>query len=216
MAGIQPPTLSFAERDRRWQRTRDLMRQHDLEGLLIAGFRTPKCSRAMPATITTRAASFSRWKATRSSSPGRICACCARCGRRARPEALDRGYARRDQRRGRRRDRRREKFDDAKLGVVGLTSQAPTETWGGIPATFWAQFSTALPKASFADISEEFSYMMLVKSQEELAQVRYAAKAAESACKAVAEVAGPGVGEEVSWPRRRPRCCASASACAIR
>ena len=41
-------------------------------------------------------------------------------------------------------------LDEAKLGVVGLTSQAPTETWGGIPATFWAQFSTALPKASAA------------------------------------------------------------------
>ena len=68
--------------------------------------------------------------------------------------------------------------------MVGLTSQAPTETWGGIPATFWAQFSTALPQASFEDISEEFSYMMLVKSKEELAQVRYAAKAAEAACKA--------------------------------
>ena len=38
---------------------------------------------------------------------------------------------------------------------------------------------------------------MLVKSEEELAQVRYAAQAAEAACKAVAEVAGPGVGEEV-------------------
>jgi Xaa-Pro aminopeptidase len=38
--------------------------------------------------------------------------------------------------------------------------------------------------------------MMLVKSAEELAQVRYAAAAAEAACKVVAEVAGPGVGED--------------------
>jgi Xaa-Pro aminopeptidase len=38
---------------------------------------------------------------------------------------------------------------------------------------------------------------MLVKSDEELAQVRYAAQAAEAACKVVAEVTAPGVGEEV-------------------
>ena len=38
---------------------------------------------------------------------------------------------------------------------------------------------------------------MLVKSDEELAQVRYAARAAEAACKVIVEVAAPGVGEEV-------------------
>ena len=53
---------------------------------------------------------------------------------------------------------------EGKLGVVGLTSQAPTEVYGGIPATFWAQFVAALPDASFEDISEEFSHLMLVKS----------------------------------------------------
>ena len=81
MARVQPPTLSFAERDRRWQRTRDLMRQRGLDGLLIAGFRTREMYEAMSATITTKAASSSRWKAIRSSSPGRICAYCAHSGR---------------------------------------------------------------------------------------------------------------------------------------
>ena len=38
---------------------------------------------------------------------------------------------------------------------------------------------------------------MLVKSEEELAQVRYAAHAAEAACKVIAEVTAPGIGEEV-------------------
>jgi Xaa-Pro dipeptidase len=38
---------------------------------------------------------------------------------------------------------------------------------------------------------------MLVKSDEEMAQVRYAARAAEAACRVIAEVAAPGVGEEV-------------------
>ena len=38
--GVQPPTLSFAERDRRWARVRELMRERGLDGLLIAGFRS--------------------------------------------------------------------------------------------------------------------------------------------------------------------------------
>jgi Xaa-Pro aminopeptidase len=37
---------------------------------------------------------------------------------------------------------------------------------------------------------------MLVKSAEEIAQIRYAAQAAEDGCKAMIEVAGEGVGEE--------------------
>ena len=86
---------------------------------------------------------------------------------------------------------------ESSLGVVGLSSQAPTEIYGAIPANFWSELTTAMPKARWVDISEEFSHLMLVKSDEELAQVRYAARAAEAACKAIIEVAAPGVGEEV-------------------
>ena len=39
MPHMQPPTLSLAERDRRWARVRQLMRERGLEGLLVAGFR---------------------------------------------------------------------------------------------------------------------------------------------------------------------------------
>jgi Xaa-Pro aminopeptidase len=85
----------------------------------------------------------------------------------------------------------------ASLGVVGLKSQAPTEIYGAIPANFWIELTAALPQARWQDISEEFSHLMLVKSDEELAQVRYAAAAAEAACRVIVEVAAPGVGEEV-------------------
>src|ERR1700685_3810557 len=86
---------------------------------------------------------------------------------------------------------------EGSLGVVGLSSQAPTEIYGAIPANFWMELTAALPKAHWQDISEECSHLMLRKSDEELAQVRYAARAAEAACKVIAEVAAPGVGEEV-------------------
>jgi Xaa-Pro dipeptidase len=84
-----------------------------------------------------------------------------------------------------------------RLGVVGLASSAPTELHGAIPATWWREFTDALKGVAFDDLSEEFSHLMLVKSAEELAQVRYAAAAAESACRVIAEVAEPGIGEEV-------------------
>ena len=37
---MQPPILSLAERDRRWARVRDLMRERGFDGLLVAGFRS--------------------------------------------------------------------------------------------------------------------------------------------------------------------------------
>jgi Xaa-Pro aminopeptidase len=92
---------------------------------------------------------------------------------------------------------REKRLAEASLGVVGLASQAPTEIYGAIPASFWGELTAALPRARWQDISEEFSHLMLSKSEEELAQVRYAARAAEAACKVIVEVAAPGVGEEV-------------------
>jgi Xaa-Pro aminopeptidase len=92
---------------------------------------------------------------------------------------------------------REKRLAEASLGVVGLASQAPTEIYGAIPASFWGELTAALPKARWQDISEELSHLMLIKSEEELAQVRYAARAAEAACKVIVEIAAPGVGEEV-------------------
>jgi Xaa-Pro aminopeptidase len=92
---------------------------------------------------------------------------------------------------------REKRLAEASLGVVGLASQAPTEIYGAIPASFWGELTAALPEARWQDISEELSHLMLIKSEEELAQVRYAARAAEAACKVIVEIAAPGVGEEV-------------------
>jgi Xaa-Pro aminopeptidase len=85
---------------------------------------------------------------------------------------------------------------EARMGIVGLRSIAPTEQYGSIPAAFWMDFTQGLPKLQARDFSEEFSHLMLVKGEEELAQMRYAARAAEAACQVIAELAAPGVGEE--------------------
>ena len=198
MTHPQPPVLSFAERDRRWARVRTLMRERALEGLLVAGFRAREMYETYisddynegcvifplegdPVIITWAHLRVmrARWSAERGAklwvADYRVATSGAGVA-----EVL-----------------REKHLAEASLGVVGLASQAPTEIYGAIPASFWGELTAALPRARWQDISEEFSHLMLSKSEEELAQVRYAARAAEAACKVIVEVAAPGVGEEV-------------------
>ena len=195
---MQPPTLSLAERDRRWASVRKLMREHGFDGLLVAGFRSREMYETYisddynegcvifpldgdPVVITWAYLRVmrARWSQERGATLWVDDYRVATSGTGV-AEVL-----------------REKRLAESSLGVVGLSSQAPTEIYGAIPANFWMELTAALPKARWQDISEEFSHLMLVKSDEELAQVRYAARAAEAACKVIAEVAAPGVGEEV-------------------
>jgi Xaa-Pro dipeptidase len=195
---MQPPILSHAERNRRWGRVRQLMRERGLDGLLVAGFRSREMYETYisddynegclvfplegdPVVITWAYLRVmrARWSQERGTKlwvdDYRVATSGTAVG-----EVFH-----------------EKKLAEASLGVVGLSSQAPTEIYGAIPANFWMELTAALPKARWEDISEEFSHLMLVKSDEELAQIRYAARAAEAACKVIAEVTAPGVGEEV-------------------
>src|SRR5215831_20095746 len=195
---MQPPTLSLAERDRRWARVRSLMRERRFDGLLVAGFRSREMYETYisddynegcvifplegdPVVITWAHLRVmrARWSEQRGAKLWVADYRVATTGA---------GVA----------DVLREKrLAQSSLGVVGLSSQAPTEIYGAIPANFWMELTAALPKARWEDISEEFSHLMLVKSDEELAQVRYAALAAEAGCRVLVDVAAPGIGEEV-------------------
>ncbi len=194
----QPPILSLAERDRRWERVRGLMRERGFEGLLLAGFRAremyetyisddytegcvifPLAGDPVVITWAHLRVMRARWSQERGAAlwvaDYRVATSGVGVAEVLREKHLAQGN----------------------LGVVGLRSQAPTEIYGAIPANFWAELTAELPDARWQDISEEFSHLMLVKSEEELAQVRYAARAAEAACRVIVEVAAPGVGEEV-------------------
>jgi Xaa-Pro aminopeptidase len=195
--GAHPPTLSLAERDRRWRRTRELMRRENLDGLLVAGFRAREMYESYladdynegcvlfplegePVVVTWAALRVKR--AQYSVEQGhqlwiedyRVAA----SGTAVAQVVQEMGLA------------------QARLGIVGLRSVAPTEQYGSIPAAFWMDFSAALPRLQHRDFSEEFSHLMLVKSEEELAQMRYAAAAAEAGCRVIADIADAGVGEE--------------------
>lgn len=195
---MQPPILSLAERDRRWARVRGLMRERGFDGLLVAGFRSREMYETYisddynegcvifplegdPVVITWAPLRVmrARWSQERGTTLWVDDYRVATSGT-AVAEVL-----------------REKRLAHSSLGVVGLSSQAPTEIYGAIPANFWIELTAALPTARWQDISEEFSHLMLVKSDEELAQVRYAARAAEAACRVLVEVAAPGIGEEV-------------------
>ena len=164
---MQPPILSFAERDRRWVRVRSLMREHGFDGLLVAGFR----SREMYETYITDDYNEGCVIFPLEGDPVLITWAHLRVMR-----------ARWSQERGTRlwvddyrvatsgtavaEVLREKRIAESSLGVVGLSSQAPTEIYGAIPANFWIELTTALPKARREDVSEEFSHLMLVKSDE--------------------------------------------------
>jgi Xaa-Pro aminopeptidase len=197
---VEPPTLSLAERDRRWVRVRQLMRERGFDGLLVAGFRSremyetyisddynegcvvfPLAGDPVVITWAHLRVMRARWSQQRGTTLWVDDYRVATSGAGVADVLREKGLA------------------ASSLGVVGLSSQAPTEIYGAIPANFWAEITAALPNVVWNDISEEFSHLMLVKSDEELAQVRYAARAAEAACRVIVEVAAPGVGEEVIY-----------------
>jgi Xaa-Pro aminopeptidase len=196
----RPPVLSLRERDRRWASVRNLMREHRLDCLVVAGFRAremyesyisddynEQCT-VMPMEgdpVVLTWANLRVLRAMWSAEQGhelwvkdyRVATSGAQAAEVVR-EKMGGGH---------------------RLGLVGLRSEAPTEPYGCIPANWWEPFSQAMKGIEFQDISEEFSHLMLVKSDEELKQVRYAAQAAEAGCKAIADVAREGVGEEVLY-----------------
>jgi Xaa-Pro aminopeptidase len=200
MPPVKPPTLSLAERDRRWVRVRQLMRERGFDGLLVAGFRAremyetyisddynegcvvfPLAGDPVVITWAHLRVMRARWSQQRGTTLWVDDYRVATSGAGVAEVLREKGLG------------------ASSLGVVGLSSQAPTEIYGAIPANFWAEITAALPNVTWNDISEEFSHLMLVKSDEELAQVRYAARAAEAACRVIVEVAAPGVGEEVIY-----------------
>ena len=195
--GANPPGLSLQERDRHWARARELMRKEGVDVLIVGGFRAREMYEAYlsddytegcvvfpmdgpPVVVTWAALRVKRalWSSERGHAlwieDHRVAPTGAAVA-----------------------DLLRElRLAEARVGVVGLRSAGPTEVYGSIPAGFWLDFVAAAPKANCRDLSEEFSYLMLVKSEEELAQMRYAARAAEAACVVIAEIADAGIGEE--------------------
>ena len=82
-----------------------------------------------------------------------------------------------------------------RIGLVGFGPTAPGEMEGLLPLGFHTNLVKALPEASIGDFTSAFTDFMLVKSAEEIALLRFAARVSEEACKVMMDVARPGVSE---------------------
>ena len=140
----EPPVLSLAERDRRWTRIRGFLREHGLDGVLLAGFRAREMYESYvsddynegcvvfplegdPTVIT--------W------APLRVMR--ARYSAERGHQLWVEDYRVATSGAGVAEVMREKRLGESRLGVVGLRSQAPTEIYGAIPANFWLEFSAA-------------------------------------------------------------------------
>jgi Xaa-Pro aminopeptidase len=82
-----------------------------------------------------------------------------------------------------------------RIGLVGFGPTAPGEAEGLLPLGFHTNLVKALPDATIGDFTLAFTDFMLVKSAEEIALLRFAARVSEEACKVMMTVARPGVSE---------------------
>ncbi len=190
------PTLSLKERDRRWNRTKELMKASGVECLIVPGFKgreeldgylsndyaegivvfpigSPPVHLTWTGTrITRNLESESRGNASWIEDMKTAAVGPGLIG-----VLMEKG------------------FEKGCIGVVGVESVAPGEPEGFFPYKTWAHVLKELPQATFIDLSEPFAEMMLVKSDEELKLMRYSAEIGEEACKKMLQMVTPGVSE---------------------
>jgi Xaa-Pro dipeptidase len=190
------PVLTLKERDRRWNRTRELLTRQGLKCLLIAGFSgreqydaylTNDYAEGLVIFPANDAPIYITW------APSRVA---------RQQEEARRGITPwvEDMRVGLDANTisaiiREKGCDEARVGVVGLQTKGPSEISGIIPYQFWAATLKELPLVEFVECSTEFSTMMLVKSEEELILMRHSAAIGEEACRVMFEQAKPGITE---------------------
>ncbi len=190
------PVLSLTERDRRFARTRELLKRLGLEGLILAGltsrdqydaYLTNDYAEGIVIFPAEGTPTYITWQ------EGRLMRM---------KEAQQRGVVPwiEDMRVGVDGPTvaaviREKGLDKGRLGVVGLESRGPSEMNGYIPYALWTKILTELPRAQFVDCFTAFAAMMLVKSQEELVLMRRSAAIGEEACKVLLSMAKPGVSE---------------------
>ncbi len=83
-------------------------------------------------------------------------------------------------------------LDGKRIGVVGLEGGVRTPE-GTIAHTFFENFRSAFPNASFVDVTVTMAELRAVKTAEELAVMERSAAIAEEAIKGFVEAARPGV-----------------------
>lgn len=86
-----------------------------------------------------------------------------------------------------------------RIGLVGFGPTAPGEMEGLLPLGFHTNLVKTLPDAAIGDFTLAFTDFMLVKSAEEIALLRFAARVSEEACRVMMDVSRAGVSEALVY-----------------
>ena len=191
-----PPVLSFAERDRRWNGLRALMRARNIDALIVGSFQGRERLESYliddfldsivvlthdddPTVLSFSTSRISRTfeSEARGILPWTHDYRVATGGAATAGVIVERG------------------LKTATIGIVGFGPTAPGEAEGLIPLGFWRNLTGALPDATFEDFTLDFTDFVLVKSDEEIALLRHAARVSEATCQVMMDVAQPGASE---------------------
>jgi Xaa-Pro aminopeptidase len=190
------PVLSLAERDRRWAGLRAIMRERGLTAIVAGSFNGRERLESyliddfldavviLPLEGDATVLSFSTQRTSRA----------LESARRGVPLWVDdlrigAGGA------GVAHVLREQGLAGARIGLVGLGPTAPGETEGLVPLGFYRNLTRELPELQIEDFTQALTDFMLVKSAEEVALLRFAARVSEEACRAMIEAAQPGANE---------------------
>lgn len=207
-----PAPLSLAERNRRWNLARDLMRAEGLQALVVYGDReaaapagfSPDCyfSNDRPGSLVVfigdeapRVYTFASLMIAdhiQSALRGDL--------QWIAPEQLYVGKTGRDvgawlAERG---------LDGSRVGIIGLEPYPPFYFDGALPARTLQGLAQALPKAELVPVYKAFFRLASVKSEEELGLVRYAAHIGEAMSETLRATARPGSAKPTWWPPSPP------------
>jgi Xaa-Pro dipeptidase len=190
------PVLSLAERDRRWAGLRAIMRERGLAAIVAGSFNGRERLESyliddfldsvviLPLDGDATVLSFSTQRTSRALESARrgvpLWVTDLRIG------AGGAGVAQLLREKG---------LANARAGIVGLGATAPGETEGLLPLGFYRNLTRELPELKIEDFTQAFTDFMLVKSAEEIALLRFAARVSEEACRAMIEAAHPGANE---------------------
>lgn len=190
------PVLSLAERDRRWAGLRAIMRERGLAAVVAGSFNGRERLESyliddfldavviLPLDGDPAVLSFSTQRTSRALESARrgvpLWVADLRIG------AGGAGVAHLLREKG---------LANARVGIVGLGPTAPGETEGLLPLGFYRNLTRELPELQIEDFTQAFTDFMLVKSAEEIALLRFAARVSEEACRSMVEAAQPGANE---------------------
>ncbi|AKE01249.1 hypothetical protein XU06_29845 (plasmid) [Rhodococcus erythropolis] len=191
-----PPTLTLAERDRRWGLLRDMMRRNQVECLLV-----PPAPVRYPAdTYFTNDLPGSAVILPLEGEPVAIQRGASVAGSWLQAQEWGEATWIEDMRFGPRGSiivdvLKERELADARIGTIGILSGPNLLPYGWTPQPMWAHLCDGLPNATFVDLLDEFTAIWLVKSEEELVLFRHAAQLAEQACEVMLDITKPGVSE---------------------